>query len=536
MLGKFIQRNGRLLLACLWVAAFFTLFSNELWGWVMPLPLWAVCYFAGGLAVAQLAKLSGRCEPLMRLNRRLSNFIDSNLTDREFLVFIWIFIMIPWLAAYLALFPGTYGYDVPVQAAQFFEYGDLYLTSHHPVAHTVLVSAFLFLGDKLLHSYTAGFALYTAFQALMVTGCAARSLAFLKRRGVPLPVIALGALWAAWNPVLQILGMNATKDILFGVFLLHFVMEYWDSLSEKKRGRRHWVRLAVSAALMCLFRNQGIYILFVLLVLTVLFRVRIRALYIALLAAFLFCNAFFAFCTYGLKIEAVNRREMLSVPMQQVTYVCHAYLSGDKEVHMTKEQLRTVEEVITDEGVLKDFHSDSADPVKSTFHTEILEHDLMRYMKTYIEIGIQNPRYYWEAMVIMVMPYWDMSINEYCSLSMEYTFPELNFPGIERQSLLEEYCEYLTDIVLRMRQGFLLSVSGAALWILVILSGIAIARGDRELFLGRMPMVLYVLTMLLGPMALLRYLFPVMLATPLLWGALFLRKRCGNDSTKQSAN
>ena len=59
-------------------------------------------------------------------------------SDRALFFILWGILLLAWLPAYLALFPGTFGYDVPEQMQQFF--GEMPLTAHHPVLHTWLVA------------------------------------------------------------------------------------------------------------------------------------------------------------------------------------------------------------------------------------------------------------------------------------------------------------------------------------------------------------------------------------------------------------
>lgn len=60
------------------------------------------------------------------------------------------------------------------------------------------------------------------------------------------------------------------------------------------------------------------------------------------------------------------------------------------------------------------------------------------------------------------------------------------------------------------------------LWLLAALAGLSAAGVRRKVFLGiLLPFGLYFIGILLGPVALMRYLYPLMLSTPMLFGALF---------------
>lgn len=461
--------------------------------------------------------------------RRLESSFYAAVSDRALFLHLWFILTIFYVPAYIALFPGTFGYDTPVQIAQYF--GEIGLTSHHPLAHTFLVGFFFSLGDKLFHSYFTGFAIYIALQGLGVTGAAAYSLTACKRHGVPLIWMIAGALWAAVNPFLQVLAFNSTKDILFGVFLLCFCISVWDFLEFKVKGRRPYVRVAVFGILVCLFRNQGIYILLAMILLCLLFRMGKRGLCLSMAVACLSSGGFFALSAGVLGIPKGNINEMLCVPMQQAARVCLLYQEGE-DVSVTPEEYETVTRVIPQEGI-QSYISDSADNVKSHFRTDVLLTDLGKYISAYFSLGWKNPREYLNAWVYLVHPYWDMGSGEYRALAIRHTFLELNHWGIDNKGYMENYLEKLYNKITAMENP-LFQRPDSVIWLLAALSGLAIARRRKGILAAILPLGLYFGTILLGPVALLRYLFPLTLSTPMVFGMLFQRNS-GKESDMAEA-
>lgn len=461
--------------------------------------------------------------------------------DAGFLFGVWGILLLSWMPAYLALFPGTFGYDVPEQMQQFF--GGMPLTSHHPVLHTWLVGLCLQAGEGLFKSWQAGFAVFSFLQGMVVTNSLACSLLFLKRRRVPVLVLFLGLFGCALHPILQILSFNATKDTLFGAFFLYFMMAFIAVLEKsacpgggagkgrKGEGRRRkrecenekgacgrrgaCVWLVFFGVLMCLFRNQGVYIVLALAVFCLLFRAGRGLAVVCLGVIFLVSECFFLFCSHGLKIPEGDKREMLCVPMQQVANVWQNQENAD----ISPEQRAAVEEVI-EQGALLDYLPACADPVKVGFHTEVLMEDPVRYLRVYLEVGLRNPGLYVDAFRAMVVPYLDGSLYRVPETALEFTFPDANEWGIERNSLFPAYEAYLEKVVSSPVGVFFLQ-PGMAVWLLVILAGIAFCRRNGRLFLGILPGALFFGTLLLSSGALLRYIYPLMLAVPLYLGLLF---------------
>lgn len=454
------------------------------------------------------------------LERRMEKALNSTLSDTTFFFHLWILLTICYIPAYLALFPGTFGYDSPIQAAQYF--GDLELTSLHPLAHTFLLGGFFSLGEKLFHSFFTGFAFYTAFQGIAVTGSAAYSLTVCKKHRVPFPCILLAAFWFAFNPYLQILSFNSTKDILFGAFLLGFTTACWDFLECDEPRKSQHILLIIFGILMCLFRNQGIYILAAQLLLCLILRCGKKGFYLCLAAVLLLSQGFFTVSSAGLHIPKGDSREMLCVPIQQMALAGYSYLNGNR-TQITREQMEILNQIIPPEGLLA-YEETTADPVKNYFQTDALKKNLMTYIKNYISIGLQNPHEYLYAWLYLIHPYWEPSDNSYKSLTYSYTFTELNQWGIQYTPKFDRYYNTLVDKLYDTDEK-LHNRPDLCLWLLAGLSGFAIARGRKKLFLGILPLAFYLGTMVLGPVALLRYLYPLTLATPLLLCLFFLPSR-----------
>lgn len=521
-----MRNKIRIGFSVLWTASLFTVymcirdyFAGSVWGtFLMSLGLVSLAAAAYILVPRLLSDRRNRGGNLYAGYRRLESSVYTVVSDRALFLHLWFILTVFYVPAYIALFPGTFGYDTPVQIAQYL--GETELTSHHPLAHTFLVGFFFSLGDKLFHSYFAGFAIYSALQWLGVTGAVAYSLTACKRHGVPLIWMIVGALWAAVNPYLQVLAFNSTKDILFGVFLLCFCVSVWDFLEFEVTGRGPYVRVAVFGILVCLFRNQGIYILLAMILLCLLFRMGKRGLCLSMAVACLISKGFFMLSAGVLGIPEGDRKEMLCVPMQQAARVCLLYQEGE-EGSVTPEEYETVTQVIPQEGI-RSYLSDAADNVKIYFRTDVLLTDPGKYMSAYFSLGLKNLHEYLMAWVYLVHYYWDMGSSEYRGLAMAYTFPELNHWGIAKKGYMEKYWARLYGKINAMENP-LFQRPDSVNWLLAALSGLAIARRRKGILAAILPLGLYFGTILLGPVALLRYLFPLTLSTPMVFGMLFQR-------------
>lgn len=469
-----------------------------------------------GIFSARFVKKLKIAEKLIAWNDRINERADRFVTNRRLFPCLWLFLTVCWIPAYLAWFPGIFGYDTPVQ--MMWLRGDEELTSHHPLFHTGLLGLFFKVGG-LLQNYNAGYAVFTVLQLLVVTGSLASSFVFLKKRRVPIPLLLAGMVWVIVNPILQTLTFNATKDILYGACMLFFMVSFWELAEPLETLKKSsYIKVFLSGLFMCLFRNQGIYIIVALIAICLLLRMKSRWLY-GCMAGIVVCYGLFSvFCTNVLQIPRGDRREMLSVPMQQMAAVGYRWLT-ENSGEISENQLQIMEEIIPVNYILA-WDPVSADPVKNGFDTEEFTTHFRRHLTNYVQIGLQNPGVYVETFQNMVAAYWDMNGSEARLLACINTFPELNTWGIEQKSILGFYRGKL------MNWGFVDEIPfwnqpAVSIWCMAALAGVAYGRRKKAVFIGSLPAILYFGTVLLGPVALLRYMYPLLLAEPLLVGMLF---------------
>lgn len=427
------------------------------------------------------------------------------LPDWLFGLLIFLGICVYWIPAYRALYPGTFGYDGPVQMAQYF--GARELTMHHPILHTYFMGMFFSLGERVFQSYTIGFAIYIAVQGMMVAAGFAYIAIVVKRRRYNFLLLAAGMLYTIRNPMVQMITFSSTKDVLFGVFLLLFSTELINPPKARMKG--YYIRLGIWGVLMCLFRNQGIYLIVAILIFAKLFKLCKSDTMKCLVSVVVFVGLFNSIVTYGFDISKGNLREMLCVPMQQVSYVV-----GKHYEELTAEQLELYQEVIPGDGY-KYWVYNSADDIKSRFVTDELMDNFGEHLVNYVELGLQYPKDYLYAWKGLIEGYWDTDLMEYRLLAMTYTFEELNFYGIEHAGLDDEYHLGLWLATQFEETPWKLQPE-MCLWFCLILFCVAVLRRDRMRILFLLVYLFYFGTVILGPVALVRYIYPITIASPML--------------------
>ncbi len=457
-------------------------------------------------------------------------------TDRRFFLTVWLILIVGWLPTYLAFFPGIFGYDAPVQLEQIV--GNQPYSAHHPFFHTIVLGVFLNVGKMIFGNYNGGIALFCISQGLVVSASIAYSFIYMKRHNTPFPIAVLSLLWCLCYPMLKVLTFNITKDVLFGAVLLCFVMQCHNWIeSRQKKTALQTILFLLTGILVCLLRNQGIYVILALFLISMFVVWKNKKFLICLAGIIVFSQLFFVFSTSVLNVQKGDAREMLSVPMQQMTVVCKAYLEG-QPVNLTQEEFDKFATLVAPEYI-SNYIPDTADPIKSYFNTAMLFSDLPGYIRLYFSIGIHNPGGYMTAFRCMVEPYWDMTKNGAKDLIRENTFPMVSEQyGISQQSCFPRYQEHLSSLLdhtppeLKKPWQIIswLLRPGLCIWIITALVGIAIAFKDRVVFLVTMVCMVFFGTLMLGPTALVRYLYPLMIMIPWLLALLIGKVDEGNET------
>ncbi len=500
------------------------------------------------------------------------------LGERQFFLAVWgIFAAFEFIL-WLSLFPGIFGYDSYKQMA--FYTGAEVWSTHHPVFHTWLLGTILRIGQAVFGSFNAGVALYTFLQMLLISSAYAYTLLFLRRRRLPIWVLMAAAVYFLIHPTIQLLNFNTTKDTLFGVCFLYFLI-FMLMLLEGDTRRSVFALFIVSGLFSCLLRNQGVYVMAVLILMFLLmlgweYRSRkryartevteketgndpeaadneatcdpeatgkeaacdpeiagqsgcktcrgcqMKKILIGLLAICAVTKLFDLTCTGVFHLAKGEVREMLSVPMQQTAAVLIADRNGDA---LIDDEQRMIASTLVSDEALSVYEEDTADPVKGLFPSAQFQACRGVYIKNYLTVGLQNHGIYTDAWLAMIRPYWDMSRAKYHALMAEYTGNCEADYGICERPVIPFVGRVLKALAIHDDYRLIPGVShlfdpGVYIWVVITVFIIAAVYRKRVAVIACIPGLLYFCTLLLGPVALVRYLYPLLLTLPVVPGML----------------
>lgn len=434
----------------------------------------------------------------------------------------FVLIVLSWLPALLAYWPGVISYDIQRQVQQLMtgDYND-----HNPIAHTLLIGCFYQLG-LLLDSQNTAFACYCIFQMMVTALTMAFVLRFLWKSKCPRWFCICLLLIFCFAPFHQLLSISTTKDVLFtDALVIWAVLMIEGILVPERRScvswNAGWIISALAASLM---RTNGIAAIAAVLIFGFFLlkrnrglRRRVMSLTLAALVGYLGIH------TAMVKVcdaEPGPFHEVLSVPIQQMCRLLevHPYVEERYEIYGWIPSADLYQPALTDY-------------VK---HTADLEPEHMpEFLFLWAKLGIRFPIVYLDAFGFLTKGYWqldDMSHATFRGELLEYHEGYLgtifrHCAGLTPDSkwpALYDWYEQMYSVNRYLEIPYLSVLTGTSFWcwlmMALLLVSLYLRRRDTALPLA-MCFFMYVL-LYLGPCCIVRYVYPFIFIAPLCLGVL----------------
>jgi len=451
-----------------------------------------------------------------------------------------ILIFLCWIPVFLAFYPGAFVYDAQDEYVQV---ATRNFTTHHPLAHVLLLGGFVVGTNKFLGSYNLGIACYTLFQMAVLAAVFAYTLVWIKRRWNSKWLRWGGLLFYGLFPVIPMYAVCSAKDGLFTAAFLVVVLQMLTLFEEPERffGKKSSLPASIlAAAAMMLFRNNGCYAYLVWIpfaAMGICFAVGDRKeenraekrklcgktilLCIASLALFLVVSKGLA---WGLGVAKGGSQEIMTVPIQQMVrtykYSPNTYSEEEKELLFS----------LLPKDILDKYNPRLSDIVKSQFNNEEFAANKGKYLGLWLKIGLRKPFIYLNGWLMTSYGFWypDAVINVYKGNAVHtFTYEESSYFGFETESpgiresklpwLEEQYRRLSLELYQQKVPGLSMAFSpGFLFWVYAFVMGFLLWQKKLSR-LAPMSLILFLwLTVLLGPTYLVRYALIFWFALPLI--------------------
>ena len=308
---------------------------------------------------------------------------------KQFILFTVIFV-ICWLPYAFLRYPAGFEHDAYYQIADFLE-GTM--TNHWPVASSVSMGIFVRIGQMLFGSPDIGIFIYCVLQTVIGALIFSYETVVMRRFEVPALFTYISALIFAIVPVYPGYITSVVKDAPFACMVLLFVLLiFQEVLSE---GSKAAVFMIVTGFMVCILRNNGIFIVSVLSVVLSVISLNKRRFFkkkllISLLATMVLFALYSKVLLPVLGIQGTSESEAFSVPFQQT-----ARLASIRRERISDSDAVIINDVLDFERISSEYDQWLSDPVKATYRGE--KDSLGRYFGVWLKEGIQNPDVYLDA-------------------------------------------------------------------------------------------------------------------------------------------
>lgn len=439
----------------------------------------------------------------------------------------WGIIFVCWIPVFLAYYPAIMSYD---SNRQFQEAYDKIFWELQPIIHTGLIRLSLLLGEAM-GSYELGMACYSLLQMLTLSFALAFSIAFVYEMTGKKWTVFAASLTFGLFPVFPVLSMVVTKDIFFSAFFLILtVLCIRRFRNTPKHPVLYDVFMVLLTMLISAFRKNGAYgiALFAVFYILAMKKERIHILVLCVIMVV----AGFASPRLVRTISGGApgpKTEMYSVPIQQMGHV--VFYQKDK---LSEAELATMEYYLQGSTSWENFNSTLADSQKSCANPEAWT-NTAGMLKDWSYFLMRYPDDYIDAYLGLTLGYWfldDISISQHLGYGRDEmrglieTFNASKplddcYPGVQSVSKMPRLQYFLEGIVsdeqyLKWPVLSVLFRPAFYCWIAFVLFGIFLYKKRYRELAAASLQIAYFCTVLLGPVANIRYMFQLLIALPVL--------------------
>lgn len=506
--------------------------SHACFGWdYLGRRSWGL-YFAVGLVVSFLFFCA--MDFLMGIVRH-----DGDIRVFNWLPVVFVLCWLPYLITY---YPGLVNYDTVNQILDFLDgvapvpFGfvggqeevTVLFNAHHPVFVTLIFGAFIKLGI-LLGNPSLGLALFIIVQMVVaafifsyvINGAAT----FFGITDLKLELFFVA--FFAICPIIPYYICIMLKNSMHSLILVLYVFLYLKmTLAEHVLDKREKILWVITALLLPLTQNTGIYFVILTCILPVIKGVKENRKFLGIvLAAVVAVMLLITKAVYpAMNIFPGGKQEMLGTLFQQTGRYVRDYYD-----EVTEEEIQIISKVLNYETLVYEYDFETSDPIKATYNLHVSGEDLRSYYKLWLRQGLRHPDAYFRAILPICGQFfafgYDVGIFDHIPTD-EGIFAQIqHVKPIEDYTVLTEWyywAEKFPGIDILFQHALY------TLWIpLFCLYRTIVEKKKRFMYL--VPYVVNVLFVIVSPMGYSRYALPLIFTSPLLLFIILGRKKDKGD-------
>lgn len=474
------------------------------------------------LIYALIANIFKKLEEKEFLKGTCKWFTDNKRT----FLWTWGLIFVAWIPYFLNYYPGVITADSMGQICQ--SLGIYNVTNHHPVFHTFFIGIAMNVG-KALGNYNIGVAIYSIVQMIVASGIFSFAIYYMAKRDVDVRFRILTLLFYAFYPVNALYSITMWKDIPFAIAMLVFTIMMTEIAINQEhfmKSKRKNVLLVISMLLVILFRNNGLYVVLLMIPCLFIFAKQYYKKLIVITCVILAIYMIWKGPVFSLfNIAEGSSREALSIPLQQFARITKFHSDT-----LTEDERWRIYKYLPTDTLEQDYTPKISDPVKNNFSNEAFAEDKAGFVKLWIKLCLKYPRAALESFLCNSYGYWypeaihwvvgrevfETTQEAEMALQLEDK-PIADLQGLEEfDSLLDRRDLPLNSMIYSI--GFIF-------WVVITMFMYAIYKKQYKQILIYLPIGILWLTCLASPVfGEFRYIYSMFTCLPILMGIHFREK------------
>lgn len=455
---------------------------------------------------------------------------NRNITTKKYSGIIYfLIIVICWIPALLAFYPIILNYDGVYQIQECLT-GNT--STRHPILHTLLLATFYKFGMEHMNSSDTGMFLFSIFQMTIMAGIFSYSVKFVEEKTNRKWLRNICILFYAIFPINQLFPIMTTKDVLFAGFTLLFIINLY-KIYEGKYNKINYIYMIITSALMTLFRNNAIYALIVSIPFIVLILIKdknkLKKMTIWIICILITYDIVYNSLIYITNSYIDTNQEKLSIFSQGTANICK-----EKENELTKTEKAEISYFFQDYKTLGEtYKTNISDNTKKLIVSDNFENNKTEFFKLMTKLGKKYPRLFIESFLNTTRGYWyilDQSYNQIGHKEKPNSMGYLELPFNEIQveeykvngySVLPEVKEFYKSMFCQnnyTKIPVLYIIFQPATYFYIVLAYLlySIYKRDKINLIIGVYLFLYFITCFLGPVAIIRYIYAVIVCIPVI--------------------
>lgn len=331
------------------------------------------------------------------------NILKKGNNNHGKVVFIlsWILIFISYIPYFLRCYPAMMSPDSFYQINTV-EQG--ILTDLHPFVQTWFFGGIYSLGKMFFGPGNTALAFYIIIQMLILSMLFSLVVYLLYKNNVKRIIWLVVLAFYCLCPLHAYYSVTLWKDILFGGnFILIFISLYNLVKQEKSINfkNKYLYLFILSILILMFFRNNGIYVFFVMIpFLIYYFRYARKIMTLLSLSLVIFYYIIKGPIFNFMGVSSTRTVESYSIPLQQVARV----ISLDGEISPSANE--SLEKLLVMENIKANYTPHISDPIKNSIQKEYFNANQQEFIRTWLKLLVDNPSIYIESYLSSTLGYW----------------------------------------------------------------------------------------------------------------------------------